>query len=397
MAILVNNQGSPFSLYWTNNYLTSTYRNTNKSINTSSKVLRIIAMAHEWASNKGFDLDAELSQGDFLSMEQIEDLANFLRLNASAQAERFTKSKSKNKVIELEKFLEYRNTDKPTLKTVSAAEGATRIRWIANYMEWHLQRRLGSLDRIRKESDSIKIVGDQVIKRLKSLAPKVRAGAEDESLEGLSKNICILAEEIFLPDSDVNPFKKGFIQERNYLIWRFLLECGLRREELQTIKVEGVNYSTRRISLTKSKTIRRTLPISELSASKFHNFVINYWSKLPKEKKKNGFLFTTKSGDHLNLNSINLIFRTAKKKNLPTFFTPHALRRTFVDRYMELINEQKKLGKKAEIDDHMILNRLLGWGSNSEMGERYGKGQIRRDTDKISQELINALVNIKHE
>jgi len=401
VAVLVNDQGSPF--FWTNVFAVSNYRNTGCSPNTISKLLRTLAMAHSWAVSEGIDFDKALSIGDLVSVDQVEGLAHFLRLNSKSQRAFIQSSKNNNaksKVVSFETLKQrHRNKQKNEVVAVSAFEAATRIRWVIKYIEWHLERRLGSLDRAKKDSDLIKVVGASSVSRLKALTPKDRqTSVDEERLEGLSKDVCVVIEELFKPNSESNPFTLGFHQERNYLIWRFLFETGMRREELREILVEKIDYSQRRVQITKSKTLIRTVPISELLAIKFHDFIMNYWSKIPARQRKHGFLFTTRCGDHLGLDSINLIFRTARQSNdcIPEFLAPHVMRRTWNDRFLEM--EEAHQERNADgVSRKAIQNRLQGWAADSEMGGRYGKGVIRKKADKIAEVLANELTGQKND
>lgn len=394
VAVLVNDQGSPF--FWTNVFAVSDYRNTGKSPRTISKVLRTLAMAHTWAESHELDLDKALSVGELITVEQAESLAHFLRLNACNQQMAVSKTRNPvvmDKIVSLERLQGYRKSEKSKVVAVSAFEAATRIRWVIKYIKWHMERRLGSLDRARKDSTLIKEVGNIVVSRLEALTPKVRqTSVDEERLEGISDEACAIAEDLFRPGSESNPFTPGFHQERNYLIWRFLYETGMRREELQSILVEKVDYSQRRVQITKSKTLKRTVPISELLALKFHDFILNHWSKISPRLRKHGFLFTTEKGGHIGLNTINLIFRTARNSNddLPDFLAPHVMRRTWNDRFLELGDIQQERSGRS-IDGQAIQNRLQGWRDNSNMRERYGKRVIRKKADKIAEKLANEL------
>lgn len=394
VAVLVNDQGSPF--FWSNVFVVSDYRNTGKSPRTGSKVLRTLAMAHTWAASHEIDLDKALSVGNLITVEQAESLAHFLRLNACNQQKAVSKTRNPvvmDKIVSLETLQGYRKSEKSKVVAVSAFEAATRIRWVIKYIKWHMERRLGSLDRARKDSTLMKEVGDIVVSKLEALTPKVKqTSVDEERLEGISHEACAITEQLFRPGSESNPFTPGFHQERNYLIWRFLYETGMRREELQSILVEKVDYSQRRVQITKSKTLKRTVPISELLALKFHDFILNHWSKISPRLRKHGFLFTTEKGGHLGLNTINLIFRTARNSNadLPDFLAPHVMRRTWNDRFLELEDIQQERSGRS-VDGQAIQNRLQGWRDNSNMRERYGKGVIRKNADKIAQKLANDL------
>lgn len=396
MAILINNNGSPFPYYWSNNFITSEYRNTGKSINTIARVLRTINMAYDWANSYNLNFDDLLSVGDFLSIQQVENLAFFLRLDSKSQSSIIDNNlksiRNSTKKIKLEELQGYRKTIRSKLCSVTSEEGATRIRWMTKYMQWHLDIRIGVGNQYK---NNILNIGNSSITRLNALVPKVSSGNDDESLEGLTPEICKLANEIFTPKNSLNPFTAGFHQERNYLIWRLLFETGMRRAELSFVKVEDILSQVRIVNIKKSKTKPRAVPISESTASKFHEFLMKYWSKLPKNKRKLLFLFTTERGEHLKLASINLIFRTVKNIIVGDFkqkFSPHALRRTFVERFLTN-SEELQDGNSNDLEKYAILNRLLGWAANSEMPQKYGKGYIKKRADAISQKIVDSLIN----
>ena len=64
--------------FYPNVFVTSQYVKANRSPNTCSKVLRSIAMARTWAKRKGYDFDEVLRTGKFISIEDVESLAERL-------------------------------------------------------------------------------------------------------------------------------------------------------------------------------------------------------------------------------------------------------------------------------------------------------------------------------
>ncbi len=397
MVVIVDEQGQP--LFHPNVYATLNYRDIGASPFTIEKILRSLGMVYLWSSARSLDLDHSLISGDFLSMEQMEDLALFLRMDRKSQDQESAPpvAKKTSKIVRLEQVRGGFECYQPNHSQISAVEGGARIRVAANYFEFHLQRRLAAMKASATEIELVKSISESAIARLRALIPLAGTASEDETLEGLTKATMAAAEHAFHPDSDDNPFSTPFLRARNYLIFKFLVETGSRRSELRYIKVEDVDYSTHRVRLRVSKTIARTNAISTVLSVAYHDFIMNHWSKIPPRARSHGYLFVTAEGNHLALDSINLIFREMRRKvpGLPADFAPHAFRRTWNDRLSEKIDAQpvdKRMPPEQEIQ---VRNRLMGWKKGSRMGERYAKRFIRKRSDEIGEELANELTEGK--
>jgi integrase len=356
-------------------------------------------MVYLWSSARNLDLDQLLICGEFPSMDQMEDLALFLRMDRKSQDLECAAptARKSTKIVRLEQVRGGFNDHQPNHSQISAVEGGARIRVAANYFEFHLRRRLAAMRAPATEIELVKSTSEAAIARLRALIPLAGIASEDETLEGLTKATMVTAEHAFHPDSDENPFSTPFLRARNYLIFKFLVETGSRRSELRYIKVEDVDYSTHRVRLRVSKTIARTNPISAQLSIAFHDFIINHWSKLPPRARSHGYLFVTADGNHLALDSINLVFREVRRKvpGLPAELAPHAFRRTWNDRLSEKVDAQpadKRMPPEQEIQ---VRNRLMGWKKGSMMGERYAKRFIRKRADEIGEELANDLTQGK--
>ena len=120
----------------------------------------------------------------------------------------------------------------------------------------------------------------------------------------------IHVEGVFTPGSAETPFKEGFIQARNFLIYRMLSDNSQRRNELRHIRVEDVDYARKRVQVRVSKTRPRKLAISQKTTDLYREFVRDYWSKIPVKKRAHGYLFITRSGNQMSTSAINLIFET---------------------------------------------------------------------------------------
>lgn len=389
MVVLVDEEGRP--LFRPNVYATLQYRDVGFSAVTIEKVLRSLAMAYLWAIGRKIDLDSALSSEEFLSIEQCEDLAFFLRLDRCSQDQIIEKSLHSH-VQRISRLEQARRgiSANPPRTVISAHEGGYRIRTVANYL-------LFSHERIKPKASDKRLTTfaqarERAIAHLRAQVPRAVSSDEGDAPEGLSEEVMSALNAAFEPGSATNPFQTDFNQRRNHLMYWLFVDTGVRRSELRHVRVEDINHATRRMRVRVSKTLARTLPISEDTANLFHKFVMTYWAKIPPKTRKHGYLLTTAKGDHLSNEAINLVFREARRKcGLPESVAPHALRRTWNDRLSRKIDAtpaEKRLSPEAE---KQIRNRLNGWTKKSDMTERYAKRHIREKADKYAEEMANDL------
>lgn len=391
-AILVNHQGGP--LFWPNVFVTSEYLCAGAAVSSAYKVLFTLATVYEWADSHALDFDEQVMEGEFLEMAHVEDLAYYLRLTRPSQREAVDKScKALSSISHLEQVREGWKKNRSEQSFVSGVEAAARCRWVANFLEFLLDHRLGSMKRRQADVGELKTHGYRIIQRLRLLAPRVSQGAVDESLEGLPRDAIDLIEHAMRPGSDRNPFHDSFTQHRNYLIWRLLYETGMRRSELRWLEVANIDHGQHRVTITKSKTLRRTLPCSRSTVELFHDYIMNHWNKADPRNRAHGYLFTTRKGEHLSVDAINLVFREVRKKvpGIPSNLAPHALRRTWNDRFSEKIDAQPYSERMNPDQEREVRNRLMGWAGNSGMAEVYTRRHIRRKADEIGECLAGEL------
>lgn len=396
MAVLVDDQGSP--LFLPNAYATFHYRDVGSSSATIKKALRALGMAYLWASARKLDLHEAISSEAFLSIEQCEDLAFFLRLDRASQDRELAMSLEELpfRVVRLEQARGGFHQKASERIACSAEEGAYRIRIVAAFLEFQLAKVEQGLSRPTPGTAKDKAAHPS-IRRLKALIPKVSNADESDALEGMDEVTMAFADEIFDPVSEVNPFSTDFIKRRNHLVYRMLSDVGMRRSELRFVQVDDVDYSRNRVRIRVSKTQARTVPISSTTALAFHHFVLEHWSKIPARQRAHGYLFTTAEGRHICADTINLIFRTARKKTqeLPQDFAPHALRRTWNDRFSTKVDKAPPEKRLAKNEEEQVRNRLMGWRKDSEMSARYSRRTIRVKSDQIAEELANEIATGK--
>lgn len=388
MAVLVDEDGSPPFL--PNVYATVRYRDRGAALTTTEKVLRTIGMAYLWAHSRKIDIHTALTSETFLSLEQCEDLANFLRMNRAGQDAEVQRSvvAKPQKIIRLEQ-VRGRMAMSQSTSHAPAAEGGYRIQTIARFLDHHHERLCNQV--LTSDQKSLKDTREMAIQRLRSLAPRTGNPSQGDPVEGLPEDVMMNVEGAFTPGSTENPFKEGFIQARNFVMFRIFSDNGMRRNELRHIRVEDVDYARKRVQVRVSKTQARKLVIAQKTADLFREFVRDYWSKIPAKKRTHGYLFITRSGDQMSKSAINLIFETARKGSgvIPDFFAPHTMRRTWNDRLSRKIDALPPEKRMPPEEENKIRNHNNGWSKNSEMSSRYAARSIREKADKIAEELAN--------
>jgi integrase len=388
MAVLVDEDGSPPFL--PNVYATVRYRDRGAALTTTEKVLRTIGMAYLWAHCRQIDIHTALTSETFLTLEQCEDLANFLRKSRTAQDAELSASVATKpqKIVRLEQ-VRGRMAVAQSHDHASADEGGYRIQTIARFLDHHHERLCNQV--LSKDHESIKDAREKAIRRFRSLAPRTGNPSHGDPVEGLPEEMMIDIEEIFTPGSTENPFKKGFIQARNFLMYRIFSDNGMRRDELRHVRIDDVDYARKRVKVRVSKTRARNLVISQKTADIFREFVKDYWSNIPPRNRVHGYLFITRTGDQISLSAINLIFQVSREssKLVPDYFAPHTMRRTWNDRLSRKIDAMPPEKRMSTEEEEKIRNHNNGWSTNSDLSSRYAARSIREKADRIAEELAN--------
>ena len=357
-----------------------------------ARALRCIGVAHLWASLNNIVLEDSILYSDFLTIEQLQDLAFFLRLNRKHQDRMIAQKNEqpsitpKNIAKKIENLIYMPKLKQESKASTSAEEGSYRIKTIFNYLKFLLQR---SKHRLNKDKYND---FEQRLNYFSSLGPRVSNKGDQDAQEGLSSKERNTVLEIIDPEHPDNPFRNEFLKHRNQLIYEILLSTGMRRSELRYLKIEDFNYSNHTITIRVSKTVERDLKCSSKACEYFHNYITKHLNKIPFKNRKHGYLFTTETGQHLSNDAINLMFRTLRQHaNISTQLTPHTMRRTWNDVFSEMLDnipEDRRPDKEVE---KQIRNRLMGWSSISEMSSRYARRSIREKADELGELLANSI------
>lgn len=396
VVMLIDGEVGP--AFYPNVFNTCCYVKTGRSPNTQERVLRCLGMARAWAISRGRDLDCDI-RGPFPSQSDVESLADWLCLSTNDQADTLERAKSSkrtsHKVLMLEKLRPNpRDLQKRVTQGASADDAAARIRWVAEYLAWHLQHRLGTTDRDGTDQKGVGVFGPGVINRLRERARGMGGStSDDETLEGICQDIVERITEYLNPNHPRNPFASDFTRSRNYLLWLLMVSSGARRGEVWDAKVGDITYAMRRFTITKSKATPRVVPVSADAADAFDSFISHHWSRLPKEARRRGFLFTDVTGRKLVPRSVTDIFHHIRETvpGAPGWLTSHTLRRSWNDRFSEMTDAMPPDMRMAKEEETRVHNRLQGWSSTSEMGAKYARRHIRKKADELGQALAEKI------
>lgn len=278
------------------------------------------------------------------------------------------------------------------------------------------------------------------VEGFKSLSKNRKTGQGDthQGFKSLSEEMLLSVYKILIPTSQkkhnpLNPFTSAPLQFRNYLIFRILINYGLRVGELMLLElgsikpnIEGTKYSIIVTTLDddvedprgRSPSIKtaHSHRVLELDHQDY-KFLQLYIDKL-RPKVKHNFIFTSLRSPYppLSYQAIYEIFQTIDRvmtKQFPHFknparfdsiekLTPNVTRHTwayltlerlYTKRYKKTVNSaslaQIDFSIKGIMEDAKSALRVLGgWSPSSRMPDRYAKRFIHENVNKARHELI---------
>lgn len=118
------------------------------------------------------------------------------------------------------------------------------------------------------------------------------------------------------------------LNNRDWLIFHLMLDCGLRRQEVINLQVENIIAGKNVIQIVNSKGNKsRFVLIPDFVLERLNFYIF-------KNKIKNGNIFRSSSGGSISENTIKMLFQRLKKKTCITRLHAHLLRHTFATSYL---------------------------------------------------------------
>jgi integrase len=366
---LLDARGVP--LFWPTIWTLTDLRASGKSINTINQALTTLKVVYDFLDEYNIDLEKRLQAATFLERNELEGLYRYLKTPL--------RKVSKGKVVKIKKFDE-----------VSQGSFAIRLNYTKAYFAFLIESFALKYLNDEKKRQQIALVRELVGKFFDARKPakvkltEPRLGLSKEEQEKLCRTIST--------NSSNNPWKSEFIRDRNETMVLLLLETGMRRGELLSLKTSDLNLQQKSFKIEKRvsglvdprayrplvKTLGREVMMSAILASKVSAFILNHRVHQPLAKK-HPFLFTSRTGEPLSIKSVNAIFDDIKLAIPGLDIYPHALRHTF-NSNLSLAFENSKVEPELEMK---IRTELNGWSHNSQMPALYAKRHTKEKARQV--------------
>lgn len=313
-----------------------------------------------------FGLDRAISDLDFDALEAVLG-AHFSRLNAKAGREHVSPSNGWNSARQ---FL------------------LDILRYIGGQAETRAEKVLERIDRIER------LYGSLMVQKHKPPAP----------IRALPVAVIEDLNQIFLPNSNRNPFRSESLRWRNYLIFQMMLHLGIRRSELALLSFDAFksDYDIRlkkeiywlnvtagketldpRYTKPSLKTRRssRQIPVPTVLVELADAYLSGYRGKHP-----HAFFFSSQEGRPISVRTVNHIFNVAADHLSPaaanslsdqqlTGANTHNLRHTAAAyRLSTLIESGVDLPVASE-----RLRAFFGWEIASPMPRHYARSYFESE------------------
>lgn len=368
------------------------YRKRGRAANTIHAVCMSLALVHRELSKAGIDLLDRLRQGEFLTIPEVNRLADSVQYRIADLSEEAVRAQGKSKVIDLKRVRMRRNVKVEETKPVDVATQASRLRYIADYLGFLATYVGATLSASLREK--LALESTFVIEAFRAHLPQVSKRAKLGAREGLSKDDQNRVLKVVHPDSPDNPWERGFVRKRNWLIVVLLLATGMRRGELLGLQIRDLDQRLPKLRILRradaSEDPRRIQPNAKTNDREVELRpaimravwdYINHDRKKIKIARKYPQLIVSDDGHPLSVKSIDKLFAQLREAcpGLPVTLTSHVLRHTWNERF----SEQAELMGLTDAVEEKARNEQQGWADNSKSAATY----TRRHANKKGREI----------
>ncbi|GAQ28803.1 phage integrase [Ralstonia sp. NT80] len=359
-----------------------------------------LALLHRELAKANIDLLERLRQGRFLAVPELNRLVDAAQYRVDDLSYEDADELSNSNVVDIRRIRMRRKAAVREVKAVGVATQATRLRYMANYLEF-LATYMGATlsESLRKQ---LAIESAYALKAFRGQVPKVPKRAKLGSREGLSKEDQDRILKVVHPDSPDNPWEHGFVRLRNWLIVVLLLATGMRRGELLGLQIQDFDQrlakfrilrradtskDPRRIEAS-TKTNDREVEVRPAIMRAVWNY-INHHRKKIKAARKYPQLIVAESGKPLSLKTVDKMFKELREAcpGLPVTLTSHVMRHTWNERF----SEQAELMGLTDTVEERARNEQQGWVDNSKSAEIYTRRHASLKGRELSLKLQEQL------
>lgn len=376
------------------------FRRKGRAANTIHAVCSVLAFLYRELDSANVSLIDRLAMGRFLTLPELDRLASAAQYRADDLAD--AADGSKPNVISIARIRLRRNAGEVEAVSVDVATHASRLRYMADYLEFvssYVGAGLPALQRRELELETAR-----ALKVFREHTPAVSKRAKLDARVGLSVEEQHRLLEVVRPGSPTNPWARNYVQSRNRVIVVLLLATGMRRGELLGLQLGDLHATQPKLSILRradaaedprraqpaTKTYDREIELQPAIMRLLWGY-INMERRQIKAARAVPQVFVSDDGEPLSQSSIDKLFLQLRAAcpGLPGRLTSHVMRHTWNERFSE---QADALGL-SESDEEKARNSQQGWSDNSRMGANYTRRHTERKGREVSlrlQEKLNA-------
>jgi integrase len=375
------------------------YRKKGRAANTIHSACCSLALLYQCLDRAKIDLLHRVANGRFLTIPELERLASAVQYRVE-DLEEVAEAAGQPNVIHIARIGLRRKSVNKMYEPVDVATQATRLRHMAHYLEFIVNYVGSNLTRPMRQE--LETDANLALTSFRQHIPEVSKRAKLGARVGLSLEEQELLLRIVHPDSPQNPWARGFVRQRNWLIVVLLLATGMRRGELLGLQIGDLNSSQPKLRIIRRadamedpRAIQPNAKTNDREIELHASIMKALWGYINKDrhsiKAARAFpqVIVSDEGHPLSHASIDKIFfqlRDACPK-FPVALTSHVMRHTWNERFSE---QAETLGI-AESVEEKARNSQQGWSDNSQMATTYTRRYAAKKGREISLKLQEEL------
>lgn len=376
------------------------FRKRGRAANTIHAVCTIMALLYRELAKADIDLVQRLRQGQFLTVPELNRLVDAAQYRVPDLSGEYADESGRSNIIDIKRIRMRRKGTVREVKAVDVASQASRIRYIADFLEF-LSSYFGATLPVSQRK-ALALEAAHALKAFRAQIPKVSKRAKLGAREGLSKEDQDRLLKVVQPDSPDNPWARGFVRLRNWLIVVLLLATGMRRGELLGLRIGDLGQRLPNLRVIRRadssddpraiepnvKTNDRELELRPAIIRAVWDYV-NHHRKKIKAARKYPQLIVAADGRPLSLKSMDKIFAQLREAcpGLPVRLTSHVMRHTWNERF----SEQAELMGLSDAVEEKARNEAQGWEDGSKSGVSYTRRHATRKGRELSLKLQEEL------
>mgnify|MGYP001612591245 CR=1 FL=1 len=365
------------------------YRNKGRAANTIHFVCSSLGLLYRELDAAGVDLLERLADGQFLTAPELDRIVTAARYRSEDLEGESTESKTN--VIDIRRIGIRRNQQQAERQPVDAQTYASRLRYIADYLTYISSYVASTLPRDARRD--LEADAARAVTAFREHIPEVSRRAKLGARTGLSLEEQNQVLSAVHPASPDNPWVRGFVRERNWLVVVLLLATGMRRGELLGLQIGDIHTNQPKLNILRradakedsrtiqpnTKTYDRTVELSPSVMRALQAYLrarrsIKAARAIPQ-------VIVSEDGNALSSQAVDKLFKElrAAVPGLPVTLTSHVMRHTWNERF----SEQAEAMNLPEVAEQRARNSQQGWSETSNTAAVY----TRRHTDKKGREL----------